>query len=133
RDETKLVAQIGETVQQTQVLPAIAKRRSPSGGWIFDLGQNMVGVVRLRIAGEPGQTLTLRHAEVLNPDGSLYLTNLRRARCTDTFICAGREEVVFQPTFTLHGFRYVEVDGLTHEPGVSMVEGIVIGTATKPT
>lgn len=133
RDQTKLVVQIGETVQPTQVLPAVAKHRSPTGGWVFDFGQNMVGVVRLRIAGEPGQTLTLRHAEVLNPDGSLYLANLRKARCTDTFICASREEAIFQPTFTLHGFRYVEVDGLTDEPELSMVDGIVIGTATRPT
>lgn len=133
RNQTKLVAQIGETVQPTQALPAVAKHRSPTGGWIFDFGQNMVGVVRLRITGEPGQTLTLRHAEMLNPDGSLYLENLRKARCTDTFICASTEPVVFQPTFTLHGFRYVEVNGLREEPDLSMVEGIVIGTAIRPT
>ncbi len=60
--------------------------------WTFDLGQNMVGVVRLRVAAPAGTKLTLRHAEMLNPDGTVYTKNLRSAASTDTYDCQGRRQ-----------------------------------------
>ena len=84
----------------------------PSGSRILDFGQNLVGRVRIRVRGEAGRTVTLRTAEVLQ-DGELYTRPLRGARSTDSYTLAGRAEgETWEPRFTFHGFRYVEVSGL---------------------
>jgi alpha-L-rhamnosidase len=107
-----LVAEPDAPIRVTAALPAV----TVTGG-IADFGQNLVGRVRLTIRGaRAGQRITVRHAEVLNPDGSLYLDNLRRAAATDTYICAGQPIEVFEPRFTFHGFRYAEVHGHTPHP-----------------
>ena len=82
------------------------------GIYIYDFGQNLAGVPRLRVQGPAGTDVQLRFAEVLNPDGTLYVDNLRTAKATDHFILAGKGDEEFQPNFTFHGFRYVEVTGL---------------------
>ncbi len=102
------------------------------GTWVVDLGQNFAGVVRLRVSGESGQKITLRHAERLNPDGTLYTTNLRTARALDTYICRGNGEEVWEPRFTFHGFQYVEIKGLTRPPTSSTITGIAVSSATPP-
>ena len=79
---------------------------------VVDLGQNMVGWARLAVSGERGTRVQLRFAEMLEPDGSLYLHNLRSARQLDTYVLAGEADEVFEPRFTFHGFRYVEVTGI---------------------
>jgi alpha-L-rhamnosidase len=94
--------------------------------WIFDLGQNMVGWVRLRVRGEKGRTITIRYAEALNRDGTLYTINLRTARNTDHYTLKGGEEEIWEPRFTFHGFRYVEVLGFPDTPTEETVTGIVI-------
>ena len=100
------------------------------GMFVFDLGQNFAGVVRLKAAGEPGQKITLRFAERLNPDGTIYTTNLREARVTDTYICKGQGEVTWQPRFTFHGFQYVEVTGLKSRPTEETITGIALSSDT---
>ncbi|MFC4063565.1 alpha-L-rhamnosidase [Actinoplanes subglobosus] len=107
-----LTAEPDEPIRVTAELPAVTVENG-----IADFGQNLVGRVRLTIRNATaGQRITLRHAEVLNTDGSLYLDNLRRAAATDTYICAGHEIEVFEPRFTFHGFRYAEVTGYTPDP-----------------
>ena len=72
-----------------------------------------------RCSGEPGQKITLRFAERLNPDGSIYTTNLRSATATDTYICRGDGVETWEPRFTYHGFQYIEVtrpDGAARPP-----------------
>jgi len=86
------------------------------GVYVLDLGQNFAGVLRLKIHGEPGQRVTLRFAERLSPDGTIYTTNLRSARCIDTYICDGKGEETWSPRFTFHGFQYVEITGLKSPP-----------------
>lgn len=97
--------------------------------WIFDLGQNMVGRVRIKLRNtKPGQHITIRHAEMLD-DGKLYVESLRSARATDYYTCRGAEEEIYEPYFTFHGFRYVEVTGLKPVPNVppsDTVTGIVL-------
>ena len=91
--------------------------REPSPGvYIFDFTQNIAGWVKLTITGDAGTTVTLRHAEALmHPpygprDGNIYVGNLRGAKATDTYILKGDPEgETFQPVFTQHGFRYVEM------------------------
>lgn len=87
---------------------SIVERRP--GVWIVDFGQNMAGWVRLRARGAAGHRIMVRHAEVLDTNGDLYVEALRGARATDEFILAGHPDgEVFEPRFTFHGFRYAEV------------------------
>jgi len=100
------------------------------GVYVLDLGQNFAGVARLTVTGEPGQKITLRFAERLNPDGTIYTTNLRSARATDTYICRGGGVEVWQPRFTFHGFQYVEISGLKQAPTPDTVVGVALSSAT---
>jgi alpha-L-rhamnosidase len=95
---------------------------------IFDLGQNMVGRVRLRIRNAPrGQTIDLRHVEMLDKDGKPYVLALRTARATDHYTTRGGAEEFFEPRFTFHGFRYVEVrDYPGGNPTIDDVTGVVL-------
>ncbi|MFE4496846.1 alpha-L-rhamnosidase [Streptomyces niveus] len=126
---TEIVAQVDGPVRITKELPARKVTRVAPGVFVFDLGQNMVGSVRLKVSGKAGTTVTLRHAEVLNPDGSLYTANLRTARATDTYTLRGGGEETFEPRFTFHGFRYVEVTGFPGTPRASAVTGRVMHTS----
>lgn len=102
--------------------------RKIDGNYIIDMGQNMVGRVRIQLSGGSGVTVCLRHGEALDANGGLYTENLRLSRQTDTYIMNGGEAAWFEPHFALHGFRYVEVSGFD---GVLMnddVIGIVIHT-----
>jgi len=132
KEVRNLEADISEPVKVIAELPAVAVNHQEQGKAVFDLGQNMVGVVRLRINAIRGTTVTIRHGEMLNPDGTLYTANLRGAACTDTYTCDGKGEEVWQPRFTFHGFRYVEVRGLENAPDLETVTGIVLGSAMPP-
>ncbi len=123
-----LVPQSDEPVRATTVLPARAMTRPTPGAYVYDLGQNMVGVSRLTLTGRPGQTVKIRYAEVLNKDGTLYTANFRGAKVTDRYIFARSETVSYEPTFTQHGFRYIEITGLDTPPPLSAVEGVVWGS-----
>lgn len=79
---------------------------------LYDVGQNLAGVASIEVIGKSGDTLTLRHGEMLSPDGTLYTANLRAAKATDHYTIGKTGEVErFEPAFTFHGFRYVEVSG----------------------
>lgn len=110
--------------RQAVLLP----RQPTTGARLFDLGQNMVGVVALRVKARAGRTLQLRYGEMLNPDGSLYTANLRSAKATDRFTPAHDGEQSYTPTFTYHGFRYVEVTGVDDPADVLGITGLVEGS-----
>jgi alpha-L-rhamnosidase len=95
---------------------------------IFDLGQNFTGWVRLKVRGQAGTTVTLRFAEVLNRDGTLYTDNLRRASQTDRYTLKGGAEEIYEPHFTFHGFRYVGVRGLPGTPDTATITGIALSS-----
>ncbi|MFG2053164.1 family 78 glycoside hydrolase catalytic domain [Micromonospora sp. NPDC048930] len=123
-----IVAQVDPPVRVVQELPARALTQPTPGTWIFDLGQNMVGKVRLKVDGPAGATVRIRHAEVLNPDGTAYTANLRSARATDLYTLRGGGAEIYQPTFTFHGFRYVELTGFPGTPSLDTVSGLVMHT-----
>ncbi|GCE13775.1 alpha-L-rhamnosidase [Tengunoibacter tsumagoiensis] len=130
-DAALLSAQIGPTVQRVLELEPISVQQPEAGVFIFDLGQNMVGWVRLRMQGGEGTRVRIRYSEMLNPDGTLYTTNLRTACSTDTYIFKGTgTEEVYEPTFTFHGFRYVELTEMDCTPVLSSLTGIVVQSAT---
>jgi alpha-L-rhamnosidase len=149
-----LVATNGPAVRRQEALRPVNISEIPdfvNRRWIFDLGQNMVGWVRLRVRGEKGRTVSIRYAEVLNPDetlyfwrypsspygssydGTLYTGNLRSARNTDYYTLKGGEEEVWEPHFTFHGFRYVELLGFPGIPTEETITGIVIHSDIPPT
>lgn len=101
------------------------------GVYVYDMGTNFAGFVRLKVSNAlPRQEVVLRFAERLNPDGTLYTTNLRSARATDTYVCKGKGKEVWQPRFTFHGFQYVELTGYPGKPGLDAITGVELTSAT---
>ncbi len=132
RDESsrRLEAQVMEPVRKVIELKSKTVTEPKPGSWVYDLGQNMVGVVRLKVSAPAGTRLTLRHAEMLNDNGTIYTKNLRGAPSVDHYICNGTGTEIWEPRFTFHGFRYVEITGLTGNPKLDAVTGVVITSDT---
>ncbi len=126
--EIQIVWQYFQPIRAERTLDAKKVTNPAPGVYIFDFEQNLSGVAHLRANGSAGTDVKLRFAEVLNPDGSLYVDNLRTAKATDHFILAGKGTEEFQPSFTFHGFRYVEVSGLKAEPKLNDVKAVVFHT-----
>jgi len=122
----KLVAPMTHPIRVTGTLKPLAVTEPKPGVFIYDLGQNMVGWCRLQVSGPAGTQVTLRHAEILKPDGTLYLDNIRGAKATDTYTLSGRGAETYEPRFTYHGFRYVEVTGFPGRPTLAALEGRVV-------
>ncbi|MBO9625986.1 MAG: family 78 glycoside hydrolase catalytic domain [Microbacterium sp.] len=126
RPSTRLVAPSAPPVRAQETLAPQRIWTSPSGRTLVDFGQNLVGWIRLRVRGEAGTRITLRHAEVLE-HGELGTRPLRDAAAEDSVILDGRGETVWEPRFTYHGFRYVEVSGWPGDrPDVDAVEAVVV-------
>lgn len=106
-----IIAQESEPVRMTKRTVAKELLVTPKGEKVLDFGQNMAGIVEVKVQGEPGQKIIIRHAETLDMDGNFYLETLRQAKATDTYICDGTMQT-FLPHFTFHGFRYICVEGL---------------------
>ncbi|UVJ41366.1 alpha-L-rhamnosidase [Arthrobacter sp. CJ23] len=100
---------IAPPVRRIEELSVVEVLTTPSGATVLDFGQNLVGRLRIRVSGEAGRTITLRHAEVLE-DGELSLRPLRQAAATDSYTLAGNGQEEWEPRFTFHGFRYAQVD-----------------------
>jgi alpha-L-rhamnosidase len=128
-ENAKLAAQPNEPIRITNELRPIAMTEPKPGVYVFDLGQNMVGWSRLRATAPKGTKVTVRHAELLNPDGTLYRDNLRNATQADEYTWRGGEATV-EPHFTYHGFRYVEVTGLPTRPEKNAVCGCVFHSSS---
>lgn len=120
-----------------KVIDTLVPRRllNPRPGvWVFDMGQNMTGWVQLRVRGPRGTIVRIRHAELAYEDGSINVENLRAARATDTYILRGDPEgEIYEPRFTYHGFRYVELTGLPGTPGLDTIRARLVHTAVRPT
>ena len=112
RDKQNLVAQMGLPVRRIEEVKPIQVLYTPQGDTVVDLGQNMVGWLRLKMKGQRGQTVRIRHAEVLDKNGNFYTDNLRAAAQRIEYTFKDDKEVVFEPHFTFMGFRYVAISGL---------------------
>ena len=84
---------------------------------ILDFGQNFAGIVEIDPSFLTNETITIRHGEILNADGSLYTANLRKAKATIVYH-AGAEKKKYRPRFTYMGFRYMELSGAAYQPGM---------------
>ncbi|MGX1267615.1 family 78 glycoside hydrolase catalytic domain [Streptomyces phaeoluteigriseus] len=120
-------------VRRTETLTAVAVSTSPTGRTIVDFGQNIVGRLRIRVRGEAGRTVTLRHAEVLEA-GELCTRPLRQATATDRYtLCGDPEGEVWEPRFTFHGFRYAEIDGWPGRPDPADITAVVLHSDLRRT
>ena len=122
----KLVAQPNENIRIMEEIKPVAIMERPNGNYILDMGQNMVGWLHVKLKGQIKKPITFRFAETLQPDGSLFTANLRSAKATDTYIPAWDAEFEWEPNFTYHGFRYVEISGLSYKPALHVFTGKVI-------
>lgn len=118
-------------IRVTEELPARRMTVPKPGTYIFDLGQNFAGVVRLKVKGPAGTRVQIRHGEMLHSDGRLMTENLRRARATDFYtLCGDPAGETWTPRFTYHGFQFVELTGLPEKPPLEAVTGLVLHNDT---
>jgi alpha-L-rhamnosidase len=125
----KIEAQDFPSIRVERTMEAQTVTEPKPGVYIFDFGQNLSGVERLRAQAAAGTTVRLRFGEVLNGDGTLYTDNLRTAKVRDEFTFAGKSgDETFEPHFTFHGFRFAELTGLPTKPAKDAVRAVVFHT-----
>ncbi|MDR1814367.1 MAG: family 78 glycoside hydrolase catalytic domain, partial [Tannerella sp.] len=129
-EKWNLTAQLNEPIAVIKEIKAISVHKVGNNKYIFDIGQNMPGWARLSLKYNPGCPLRFRYGEYLYDDGTLYTDNLRGAKQIDLYIPADEPSVTYEPRFTYHGFRFVEVEGLTREPQASDLTGIVVASSS---
>ena len=129
-DNVQLVWQPNEPIVVEQELTCRKLTEPKPAVYVFDLGQNMVGWCRLKAQGTRGKPVVLRHAEALNEDGTIYTANLRGAPQVDSYVPAADGQFTFEPHFTSHGFRFVEVSGLAAPPEPNALIGQVFHSAS---
>jgi alpha-L-rhamnosidase len=132
--QTRLIAQVSPPLRPRRRMRAKTVSEPAAGRFVFDFGQNFSGWIRLRARGVAGTRITLRFAEILLADGTVDQSNLRQADATDCFILRGDETTeTFEPRFTYHGSRYVEVRGYPGAPAADDVEAIVVYSDCRET
>jgi alpha-L-rhamnosidase len=120
-----------EPARIVENLRPVAVVEAKPGVYVFDLGQNIAGWCRLNVRAPRGTEVSLRHGELVESDGSVYTANLRGAAQADRYVAKGVEGEVFEPRFTIHGFRYVAVSGLPQKPSLDDLTGCVVSTAVE--
>ena len=110
-DKSVLVATQNEPVRKHERFKPVRVFTTPKGEQLIDFGQNLVGMVELKVKGNAGDKIVISHAEVLDKEGNFYTDNLRAAKEQDTYILSGSGEEKFEPHFTFQGFRYIKVEG----------------------
>jgi alpha-L-rhamnosidase len=138
-DKLSLTGQFGENAGIVDELTAISVEEVRPGVFVYDMGQNMVGIPQISIKnGTAGQKITLRFAEVKYPDlteygkniGMIMLENIRAAMAQDIYILKGGNEVI-QPRFTFHGYRFIEISGIEKALPLESVKGLVISSVKE--
>lgn len=128
-------------VRAVEELPAVSVVSPAQGVYIYDLGQEIAGTVRITFRGKGGETAVIRYGEMLYPNleeygelsGRLLVANLRDAASTDKYILRGEGEEVYSPRFTFHGFRYIEISGVENPPAVTEVKGVQLSSIPEIT
>ncbi|MHC4624275.1 MAG: family 78 glycoside hydrolase catalytic domain, partial [Planctomycetota bacterium] len=128
-----LVAPAGPPVRRIEEVRPVKILKTPAGQIVVDMGQNMVGWVRLKVRGPAGTHVKLHHAEVLDAQGNFYTENLRDAKQTVEYILKGKGHEVFEPHFTFQGFRYVAVEGWPGRLSLDDLTGVAIYSDIRPT
>ena len=126
-----LSAQMMPPIRITDTLVPLKMTNPRPGVYVFDMGQNASGWARLRVAGPRGAEIQMRFAELLYPNGMINQENLRSARAQDVYILKGEGEEAWEPRFTYHGYRFVEVTGFPGVPTADSVRGRVVHSSVR--
>jgi alpha-L-rhamnosidase len=126
-----LSAQMMPPIRVADSMVPVKLQNPRPGVYVYDLGQNISGWARLRVAGPRGAAVTLRFSEVAYPDGMIDTENLREAKQRDVYILRGDGEEIYEPRFTYHGFRYIEVTGFPGVPGLDSIRGRVVHSSVQ--
>lgn len=124
--EGKLISQTNPNIQIMKELKPISITETPQGTYMLDMGQNMVGWLAIKLKGKKDKPIKMVFAESLKNKNELYMANLRTAKVTDIYTPAGDGEFSWEPKFTYHGFRFVEISGLDYKPQIENFTGKVI-------
>lgn len=126
----KIISQDLEPIRRMATLPTVRILEPSPKTWVFDFGQNFAGWVKLSVQGKKGQRITLRFAEEIDKNQNIDPTSTgvkaTKVVQTDQYTCKGEGTEVWEPRFTYHGFRYVEVSGLDTRPGKDLLTGVVV-------
>ncbi|MDQ3844562.1 MAG: glycoside hydrolase family 78 protein, partial [Bacteroidota bacterium] len=124
-------AQMNECMEVMETIKPVSISQLKPNVYIMDMGQNMVGWIRMKVNGKKGDKVKLRFAESLQPNGALYVANLRDARVTDIYTLKGEGAETWAPTFVYHGFRFVEITGYPGKPEIDDFTGEVVYDAMR--
>ncbi|MBK8883826.1 MAG: glycoside hydrolase family 78 protein [Bacteroidales bacterium] len=127
-EDLNLVPQINQPVRILETLESKSVTKTKNGCYLFDVGENIAGWCNIQLDGNPGDKIVLRHGEILDDNGELYTENLGAAIQTDTVILGPSGKLIYEPRFTYHGFRFVEVKGLRRTPDKSILKAKVIAS-----
>ena len=128
----KLIGMETVPVRKIEEIQPIRIWTTPNGTLVADMGQNMVGWIRLKVNGPAGTTVTIRHAEVLDKYGEFYTENLRAAEATLEYTLSGNGTETYEPSFTFMGFRYVAIEGFPGDLKPENITGVVIHSDMEP-
>lgn len=126
-------AQMSPNMKIMGEVKPISIKATAKGTYILDMGQNMVGWLQLKVKGKSGDKITMKFAESVQEDGSLYIANLRDAKTTDIYMLKGEGEEIWEPRFIYHGFRFVEISGFPTKPTLDNFLGKVVYDDIKTT
>jgi len=129
----KLVASNGLPVRAIEEIKPVKLIRTPAGETVLDMGQNMVGWLRIKVKGNTGDVIKIRFAEILGPDGNFYTANLRSALATNTYILKGDSTETYEPYFTFFGFQFVKLEGISEPVDLNNFSGVVVHSDMEPT
>ncbi len=132
-NKTVLRAQGNATVRQIETIAPVSLFTTPKGERVIDFGQNLTGWVAFTVRGQAGENVVLRHFEVLDAQGNVYLTNLRTAKQRTEYVLKGGEAETYHPHFTFQGFRYVRIEAWPGEVDLSCIHAVVAHSAMQQT
>lgn len=128
-----LVAAENEPIRKQETFTAAKLITTPSGEKVLDFGQNLVGWVVVKASGKAGDSIVIKHAEVLDKEGNFYTENLRAAKATATYVLKGGGEETFEPHFTFYGFRYIKIENYPGEIKPENFAAVVLHSDMKKT
>ncbi|MES2894039.1 MAG: family 78 glycoside hydrolase catalytic domain [Bacteroidota bacterium] len=122
----KLRAQMTPSMKVKKMIRPVAIHKTTNGAYVLDMGQNFAGWLKMTVKGKRGRTVSLRFAESVQADGTLYLANLRDAKVTDVYTLKGGATETWEPSFVYHGFRYVSIENYPGTPTINDFEGRLV-------
>jgi alpha-L-rhamnosidase len=128
-----LSAQMMPPIRVVDSMVPVSLSNPQPGVYVYDFGQNFSGWVELRVSGPAGAAVQMRFSELLYPNGMINRENLQWAKARDIYVLSGSGLEVYEPRFTYHGFRYVEVTGFPGAPSLDSLRGKVVHSAVEPT